>query len=305
MGSGTLVQMVAKGYGANYITDLAFYTATSGGTNSLPAMYITSSNKIGILTGTPSTTFDVNGTGNFSSTLTVSGQINITGAGTAIQLQGTSYGNIAADKTLYLDAGTSSDMYLRTNGGSSRILIKSNGNVLVGSTVDSGYKLEVVGSFKVGGSAYFQGSVYNYVGSNIFFAQGGTINYLYSGAASMNIINQADTATIGTFSGTTGVYTPLSDINKKKDFEQSTIGLDAILNLKPTLYRMIDEEEYIDKHLGFIAQEVKDFIPQAYEESGEEDKKFIGLNYNPIVAALVKAVQELSAQVEELKAKIK
>jgi hypothetical protein len=102
-------------------------------------------------------------------------------------------------------------------------------------------------------------------------------------------------ATIGAFSG---VYTPLSDVNKKKDFEDSTIGLDAIMNLKPTLYRFKDDEDNeSEKDLGFIAQEVKKFIPQAYKESGD----FIGLNFNPIVAALVKAVQEQQAQIEELK----
>ena len=49
------------------------------------------------------------------------------------------------------------------------------------------------------------------------------------------------------------------------------------------------------------AQEVKDFIPQAYSESINGDDTFIGLNYNAIVAALVKAIQEQQAQIEELK----
>jgi hypothetical protein len=54
-----------------------------------------------------------------------------------------------------------------------------------------------------------------------------------------------------------------------------------------------------NKELGFIAQEVKDLIPEAYVESGD----FIGLNYNAIVAALVKSVQELKAEIETLKNK--
>jgi hypothetical protein len=74
-----------------------------------------------------------------------------------------------------------------------------------------------------------------------------------------------------------------------------------VLGLKPTLYRMKTEANDTDKHLGFIAQEVKDFIPQAYQDNGD----FIGLDYNPIVAALVKAVQELSLEIEELKLLIK
>ena len=86
-------------------------------------------------------------------------------------------------------------------------------------------------------------------------------------------------------------------------FLVSTIGLNAILGLKPTLYKMKSENKTSDKHLGFIAQEVKEFIPQAYTESGEGEDKFIGLDYNPIVVALVKAIQELKAEINELKNK--
>jgi hypothetical protein len=123
---------------------------------------------------------------------------------------------------------------------------------------------------------------------------GGDANFYfgYQGVSKANI------------SPTTGVFTPLSDVNKKKDFEQSTIGLSAILGLKPTLYRMIDEEESVDKHLGFIAQEVKDFIPQAYCENINGDKTFIGLDYQAITSALVKAVQEQQALITSLQSQI-
>ena len=75
------------------------------------------------------------------------------------------------------------------------------------------------------------------------------------------------------------------------------------MGLKPTLYRMKSDESEGNKELGFIAQEVKEFIPQAYVENGEDAAKFIGLNYNAIVAALVKGMQELKAELDELKSK--
>jgi hypothetical protein len=116
---------------------------------------------------------------------------------------------------------------------------------------------------------------------------------------------------VGRFADATGIYTPVSDVNKKKDFEVSTIGLKEVLQLKPTLYRMKSEDESAPKELGFIAQEVKEFIPQAYVESGDEDNKFIGLNFNAITAGNTKAIQELyelvinqQAVIEELKALI-
>jgi hypothetical protein len=107
----------------------------------------------------------------------------------------------------------------------------------------------------------------------------------------------SDLASIAT---STGNYTALSDVNKKKDFELSQIGLNEVLGLRPTLYRMKTEDDTQDKHLGFIAQEVKEFIPQAYSETGEGDDKFIGLNEMPIIAVLTKAIQEQQAIIDGL-----
>ena len=132
--------------------------------------------------------------------------------------------------------------------------------------------------------------LYNTSG-NIWGILGGGDNNLYIGY---------NYAARGYFSSSTGVYINLSDKNKKKDFEQSTIGLNAILSLKPTLYRMKTDDTEGNKELGFIAQEVKEFIPQAFVES--ED--FIGLNYNAIVTTLVKAIQEQTQIIKDLEARI-
>ena len=124
----------------------------------------------------------------------------------------------------------------------------------------------------------------------------GTLNFRVSSAAGGN----SGFATVGVISESTGAYTAVSDINKKKDFEKSEIGLKEVMELKPKLYRMKDDDEDSNKHLGFIAQEVKEVIPQAYVEEGE----FIGLNERAIIAALTKAIQELKADNDSLKARI-
>jgi fibronectin-binding autotransporter adhesin len=105
---------------------------------------------------------------------------------------------------------------------------------------------------------------------------------------------------VGNLNAVSGVYTALSDVNKKKDFEDSTIGLNAILGLKPTLYRMEDEDESVEKQLGFIAQEVKEYIPQACVEQ----ENFVGLQDRPIIAALVNAIKELKSELDTAKAEI-
>lgn len=178
-------------------------------------------------------------------------------------------------------------------GGSERMRILSNGNVLIGSSTDTGDKLRVNGSIASGGT-----------NAGFFFQSRVSGNFLgfYTDNNSTFLVYNTNVGNIATINQSNGNYTALSDINKKKDFEQSTIGLNEVLQLKPTLYRFKTEDDSSPKDLGFIAQEVKEFIPQAYSESGEGEKKFIGLNQMPIIAALTKAIQEQQLQINELKA---
>jgi hypothetical protein len=204
--------------------------------------------------------------------------------------------------------------------GNSGTLNISASNVLIGTTTDGGQKLQVNGNAIIGTSATSQ---YRFnIGANApaFEVQGGAGSGSVAGSANIRIgdvtnsrywiqqINNSYNYAYWFFDGgtwtnvsyldkTTGAYVALSDKNKKKNFENSNLGLNAVLKLKPTLYNMLTEKDEENKQLGFIAQEVKDIIPQAYQESGD----FIGLNYQPIVATIVKAIQELNTKIENLK----
>jgi hypothetical protein len=254
---------------------MSFYT------NSSERMRITSGGNVGIGTSSP------NGTLAVKTDASANG-INIWGRSDdfAVLRFQNSAGSFS-NATIY---ATPTYLAFET-AAAERMRITSGGNVLIGTTTDTGQKLQVngeVGSTGSGSALTFK----DRTGPNVFvwYATSG-IPYFFNTAV----------GNIASISPSTGVYTPLSDINKKKDLEESTIGLNAILGLKPTLYRMKGDETEGGKELGFIAQEVKEFIPQAYVES----KDFIGLNYNAIVAALVKSVQEQQAQIEELKELIK
>jgi hypothetical protein len=237
--------------------------------------FILNGGNLGIGTTTPTSRLVVNGSGDQNILL------NSTTSNNCYAI----YTNL--NKTyltgLSIDVGTNSYVIYDLTVGTPRMAITSGGNMLIGSSTDGGDKLQITGSVRSNGSGagfFFE----NRTGSSLFgglYMTGATF-YFYNGSSNIASINYS-----------TGVYTPLSDINKKKDFELSNIGLNAILGLKPTLYRMKNEVN-TDKHLGFIAQEVKEFIPQAYVES--ED--FIGLNFNPIIATLVKAIQELNEKLE-------
>jgi hypothetical protein len=130
-----------------------------------------------------------------------------------------------------------------------------------------------------------------------WYNTGGT-NFIFNGAANIASINSS-----------TGAYTALSDRNKKKDFETATVGLSEVMQLKPTLFRMLEDSEDVPKQLGFIAQDVRDVIPQAYVEqsmidAGGKQATYIGLNDRPIIAALTAAIQEQQAIIESLKARL-
>ena len=184
--------------------------------------------------------------------------------------------------------------------------LTSTNNLLIGTTTKTSASIsdpvvQIAGSYFTSSSqaGYFWENRSTPATSNSnwygWYTTSGTI-YAWNGSANIASINASS-----------GAYTALSDRNKKKDFEDSTLGLSAVLQLKPTLYRMLDADENSEKELGFIAQDVKDVIPQAYIEIQNDStcatgnsSKFIGLNDRAIVATLTKAIQEQQKLIQSL-----
>jgi len=302
--------LASEGDGNAYLYQRSNYGILIGTNNSL-RMTITSGGFVGIGT-TPSYLLHIPQNNNlFLSNLFLTGTANnprlSSGAtGGSMSLEG---GGAAEGKIYLQGAGSGGDGYIQFfAGGAERMRITSGGNVLIGTTSDNGNKLQVNGNANiVGGLSATANMTLNYPGAN-GISDGPFYRYVnstnsYQILKQLNANSDEDTWTIrgggwnkvGNLNASTGVYTALSDRNKKKDFEESTIGLNAILGLKPTLYRMLGEDESVKKQLGFIAQEVKDYIPQACVEQDN----FIGLQDRPIIAALVKAIQELQAKLDK------
>jgi hypothetical protein len=203
---------------------------------------------------------------------------------------------------LHIRGGTNSSdaaLFIEDAGGTTAFFrVTGAGNVLIGTTTSSSgvFKLEV-------GNGTSDTRIY--CNSSDVFAlavarSSNSIFYLGADTSGNGIFSNGSGTAISNINRTTGTYTATSDINKKKDFELPKIGLNEILQLRSTLYRMKEDKEDSFKYLGFIAQEVKEFIPQAFVQKDD----FIGLDYQAITSALVKAVQEQQEQIKELQSQI-
>ena len=106
-----------------------------------------------------------------------------------------------------------------------------------------------------------------------------------------------------------------SDQNEKNTIAESDLGLDFVKKLSPKSYKFNGKTR---THYGLIAQDIETvlsdinkpttdfagFIKGDISEEQDGSNYRYGLRYNEFIAPLIKAIQELSAKVEELEGKI-
>jgi hypothetical protein len=112
-------------------------------------------------------------------------------------------------------------------------------------------------------------------------------------------------------------WTTISDKRDKKDIEACEHGLDFINKVKPVKFKMDPRDRYEDKKsdgskadkdysYGFIAQELLEVQKGTdLHIVNETDPNNLGVTAESLIPILVKAVQELSKEVEELKRQVK
>jgi hypothetical protein len=93
----------------------------------------------------------------------------------------------------------------------------------------------------------------------------------------------------------------VSDIRLKENIKVIQFNaIEKIIQLIPKTYIMTNNPTV--KRTGFIAQEVQQILPDLINGVEGEDE-FLGLDYNGLLAISIKAIQELKAEIEELKNK--
>jgi len=236
--------------------------------------------------------------------------------------------NSGGDAQIYL-GGTSgtSRMYLARSVNDSLLWNVSNGNLRFGTNNAERMRIDSSGRLMINATAVSAASagVNMQVNSDIL-SRGSIAGYFWENRSGITIAGQtgwggwystgtsvhslySDGANIVSINRSSGAYTALSDVNKKKDFEDSTVGLAEVMQLQPKKFRMLDDADDAPKKLGFVAQDVENVIPEAYVEDTNEDASgventFIGLTDRPIIAALTKAIQEQQTQIDALQSEI-
>lgn len=140
----------------------------------------------------------------------------------------------------------------------------------------------------------------------------GTNNTSLGNAATPSTLSVSNQITLGNSSVTSlrcqvTTISALSDIRDKTNVQDSTYGLDLINQLRPVTFdwNMRDGAKVGVPDLGFIAQELA-----AVEDNYDAERLALTLRDNPdkleatpgrLIPILVKAIQELSAEIEELK----
>jgi hypothetical protein len=167
------------------------------------------------------------------------------------------------------------------------------------------------------GAVNIQGATTDYQGLSLYYsasspnasARAWQIAPNYTGYGKLEFLISASNSTAPTTSkgyidGTTGAYVAVSDLRAKKNITDLTYGLAEVLAMRPVIYNMIEEEDGADKHLGFIAQEIKLVMNEAVSSTSTEEELY-GLDKSGLVPVLVKAIQEQQAIISNLTTRLK
>jgi hypothetical protein len=295
--AGTFKWRIGNTYNAG-ANSLDFYNVGTSAT----ALSINSSNNIGI------GTTNITGIGANYTSLNINGNTGF-GAGIVLKVNNT------PETYFYAETGLTTlniaGAYSITGTFGTAFKVSSGGNVLIGTTTDTGAKLEVYG-----GNIKIVTTINGVNGLLSFTGAGGSSNiYNYNSILSINdqilIANSGGAVTIGNLAGTgsravladaNGVLSaPVSDISVKENIINIGYGLNEILKMNPVWFEYIDEYKSMGngRQNGNIAQEMEAIIPEAVFTTPTTGK--MGINYDQLHAVYIKAIQELKAEINDLK----
>ena len=271
-----------------------------------------------------------------SGNITTSGNAVITGnvSGVDVTASGnaTITGDVSADDVVVTDSvsaatfsGTNISLSSPGDGGTGDYLLSWNGT---DQTIDTMNVSELTGGGIYGGDGSLQEDVAVDMGvfniafdDTALFVDGGNgkvgigtdlpateLHVVGDITVEGNIVPATDsTGSIGTSSQrweemyATKGYFATSDVRLKKNITDMQYGLETVGQLRPVTYNWKTDADGEQRTLGFIAQELKEVLPEVVIGEATEDN-YLAVNHSEMIAVLVSAIKELKAQNENLTA---
>jgi len=218
--------------------------------------------------------------------------------------------NVAGTLGLILGMSTDDNLYVRgfsginlqVNNGTTALALTSAGNVLIGTTtaLQSTERLAVTSATNTAIIAQYTGGSTNGWAAK-FWNNGTTGDNLFIEFVTETSITARGSVTFNRGAGIT-VYNTTSDYRLKTEISDFN-ALNIINNIKPKEFRIGDAE---NKSIGFIAHELQEYLPQAVTGKKDAIDKdgnpiYQGVDYSQLTGLLVKSVQELKIEIEQLK----
>jgi hypothetical protein len=224
------------------------------------------------------------------------------------QSDGTQYCNLSFD--------SGNNYFTLNNMGNNTMVVQNNGYTKLandGDTTWQGYNFHAITNSSAGEPTlmvYNSASTGNQYGVNVVHksTSANTTGRVFLGATNNGATERIKIYSNGNIQNSNNSYGQLSDVNLKENIVDATPKLDEINQVRIVNFNYIDdineETNAPVKQIGVVAQELEEIFPGLVYECGDTEVPTKSVKYSVFVPMLIKAVQELTQEVQTLKNQI-